>query len=866
MTRKFAILSIALVFLFVLGILAGCGGGGGGGGEGGTIVNPTSTPSSPAQQDGWVFKDSGTQVNLNSITFISSVAGWAAGDLGIILTSTDGGASWQLQISGTTSNLYGISFKNANEGIAVGEAGTILRTINGGLNWDEKVTVNTQVNGDLNGVIFQGTEGWIIGDNGLLLHTSDSGVNWELQDTGLNIRFLDVSFIDSLTGWIVGENGTVIHTTDGGKTWNLQFTGVTAHLNGVSFVNNLSGWAAGDKGTIISTNDGGQNWNVDNSGTSIDLADVFFVDVNNGWIVGKNGTILSNGASGETGSSQFKQVNTQWKIQPSGTTVNLLNVFFINPNLGFIVGETGIILITINGGQDPNTPTNTPTSTPTSTPTGTPTSTPTNTPPPNVNPTQKYWRGALPIDGSTPSPSPSVSPSPSPTQTQAINNQLLKRLNPLSGVSDSKNSTVSKQAGYGNNHDITLLSDNTAVAVFTRYDGSYNRIYSNIFSAETWHTPVLIDAVTAPSPSPSATPANSSHPRVSSAGTKAVSVFTRRVGSYDKVFANIRDGVSWSGTEAIDNVSGTAGFGNSSNPEIAVSADGSAVAVYLQVFEGTTRAYASRLVSGSWTSPQLIDNAPIVTALSSYTDSSEVKVAIDPTGKAVAVFRQNDTNSRQKIFANYFNGTTWSGPVQIDDPSGGSIRKPAVAMGPNGKAYAAFVQHDGSNNRIYANYFNGTAWQGPQIVDANLGYGADNPDVATGIAGQALIVFQEYDGDYNTGYSASGFNGTFQPAQRFDPGYFFDVGTPKVAFDRATGDAIVVFEESFGERLQDNRQSSEMPGVYANHWNGLVWKGSVLIDDGGYAFEPDIAYGSNEAFAIFRQYADGLSTYANRYK
>ncbi len=859
MNRKFAILSISLVFLFVLGILAGCSGGGGGG-ESGTIVNPTSTPSSPVQQDGWVYKDSGTQVNLNSIAFISSIAGWAAGDNGIILKSSDGGNSWQVQISGTTSNLYGISFKNADEGVAVGEAGTILRTVNGGVTWDEKVTLNTQISGDLNGVIFQGAEGWIIGDNGLLLHTSDSGVNWELQDTGLKIRFLDVSFIDSLTGWIVGENGTVLHTSDGGQSWNLQVSGVTAHLNGVSFVNNLSGWVVGDKGTIISTNDGGQTWNVENSGTTIDLADVFFVDVNNGWVVGKNGTILNNGASGETGSSQFRQTNTQWKIQSSGTTVNLLNVFFINPNLGFIVGETGIILITINGGQDPTNPTNTPTSTPTSTPTGTPTTTPTSTPTnPPPNPVNKYWRGALPVDGSTPSPSPSPSIIP----------QSLKNLSPLSGINGAKTSYSSRQAGYGNNHDITLLSNNTAVAVFTRYDGSYNRIYSNISTTNAWNNPELIDAVPTPDPSSSPTviPQNSSHPRVGSAGTKAVSVFTRRVNGYDRVYSNIRDGASWAGAQSIDNIAGTAGYGNSSNPEIAVSADGSAMAVYLQVLNGTTRAYGNHLVGGTWSGPQLIDNAPIVTALASYTDSSLVKVAVDPTGKAVAVFRQNDTSSRQKIFANYFNGTSWSGPEEIDDPSAGSVYGPAVAMGPNGEAYAAFVQYDGSNDRVYANYFNGTAWQGAQIVDANLGYGAENPDVAIGIAGQALVVFQEYDGDYETGYSASGFEGTFQPAQRFDPGYFFDVGPPKAAFDKATGDAIVVFELYFGESLQQsNRQGSEMPGVYANHWNGLGWKGSVLIDDGGYAFEPDIAYGSNEAFAIFSQYVDSLNTYANRYK
>ncbi len=40
----------------------------------------------------------------------------AVGDLGTILRTTDGGATWTPQTSGTTGPLYGVSFVDANTG------------------------------------------------------------------------------------------------------------------------------------------------------------------------------------------------------------------------------------------------------------------------------------------------------------------------------------------------------------------------------------------------------------------------------------------------------------------------------------------------------------------------------------------------------------------------------------------------------------------------------------------------------------------------------------------------------------------------------------------------------------------------------
>jgi len=60
----------------------------------------------------------------------------------------------------------------------------------------------------------------------------------------------------------------------------------------VSFIDANNGWAVGWCGTILRTTNGGMNWNSQSSGTTNDLMGVFFSDANTGTAVGNYGTIL----------------------------------------------------------------------------------------------------------------------------------------------------------------------------------------------------------------------------------------------------------------------------------------------------------------------------------------------------------------------------------------------------------------------------------------------------------------------------------------------------------------------------------------------------------------------------------------------
>ena len=58
--------------------------------------------------------------------------GWAVGDSGTVLMTTDGGATWKKQFVGAQSSLTQVFFVDARTGWVAGSAGTLLATGTGG--------------------------------------------------------------------------------------------------------------------------------------------------------------------------------------------------------------------------------------------------------------------------------------------------------------------------------------------------------------------------------------------------------------------------------------------------------------------------------------------------------------------------------------------------------------------------------------------------------------------------------------------------------------------------------------------------------------------------------------------------------------
>jgi photosystem II stability/assembly factor-like uncharacterized protein len=214
---------------------------------------------------------------LYDIYFVNPDTGWAVGgDHGafpnyvnhrVVLYTTNGGNTWSFQLNQSYEKpLVSVSFTNSTEGYAAGEWGGIIHTSNGGSSWLAKTPISSYA---LYGVYFaDSSNGWVSGEFLGLPHvasiskTTDGGNTWQTQTFGTDEYLRDIYFVDSLTGWAVGgtiggsgsnQHETILHTTDGGATWQMQASPSSSTLLGVSFVDANDGWAVGVDGTVLTT-------------------------------------------------------------------------------------------------------------------------------------------------------------------------------------------------------------------------------------------------------------------------------------------------------------------------------------------------------------------------------------------------------------------------------------------------------------------------------------------------------------------------------------------------------------------------------------------------------------------------------------
>lgn len=124
--------------------------------------------------------------------------------------------------------IHGVKF-GPQKGFAVGDGGALLTSSDGGRKWG---AVNVGLSPaalaccDFKCVAAVGPHVWVAGRPGsMLLHSPDHGKTWEVVKTTLAGPINGMFFLDETTGWLVGELGTIAGTVDGGKTWKVQRLG-----------------------------------------------------------------------------------------------------------------------------------------------------------------------------------------------------------------------------------------------------------------------------------------------------------------------------------------------------------------------------------------------------------------------------------------------------------------------------------------------------------------------------------------------------------------------------------------------------------------------------------------------------------------
>ena len=297
-------------------------------------------------QPGWQTMNSGVSVDLNSIFFLDENNGFAVGESGTVLKTTNGGTSWISTITSPAENLNAVHFFNTNEGVIAANSGVIFRTTNGGTTWS---TVATGVTDNLFSLSFSGTTGLCSGSSQTILKSTNSGSSWSIIQTGFfGGGFWGTHMLNANTGFVAGENSIfqpmLGKTTNGGTTWDFSpfyLNSNEGKLFDVHFFDANNGITAAavweGSGAVSRTTDGGNNWSTSIFGQA--FFGMHFPTGTVGHVVGMNGGIHKTTNGG-----------LSWTSQTSGTSQTLNAVFFINEFTGFAAGDNGVILKTTDGG------------------------------------------------------------------------------------------------------------------------------------------------------------------------------------------------------------------------------------------------------------------------------------------------------------------------------------------------------------------------------------------------------------------------------------------------------------------------------------------------------------------------------------
>ena len=306
------------------------------------------TLTSLSQTNPWKKLQSPVNYTLRRLTFVDSSTGWAAGELGSIIRTTNAGNNWEIQNSTVQSFITDIFFINNKTGWATTIRDTfpfntvILKTTNGGEDWIAEDFQDS--NAFMRTVFFFDSLNGFIGGT-YIAYTSDGGTSWTKADVDSNMvstfPVYEFNFYNRQFGYACGGRldiaGVVWRTTDSGLTWTAQ--GVSADevfdvfifdsLNAITLSGDPEGLYAIAK---INTMDAGLNWIYENLlfyGLSFTID---FRTYNEGWSA-SGYKFLFTSDRGET-----------WSEVETPDSSIIYDLQFLDARHGYAVGENGRVL------------------------------------------------------------------------------------------------------------------------------------------------------------------------------------------------------------------------------------------------------------------------------------------------------------------------------------------------------------------------------------------------------------------------------------------------------------------------------------------------------------------------------------------
>lgn len=236
---------------------------------------------------GWLWGNPLPQGNAIRALSFAGTQGYAAGDFGTLLHTTDAGATWTGLLSGTFTGLTEVQAIDGDSVFAGGGC-VARRSDDGGATF--KRLAFTPVESSCREQLAAGwfvspTTGYLVLTDGTVLRTDNDGDTFAQRNPLPGTRAqsgtalpTDVVFTSEQVGLASTSDGRLYRTVDGASSWTLVGTTNRA-VRSLTFVDALHGVAVGDAGLYLTTADGGTTWTPRDLGIGpIDLASVRCVD------------------------------------------------------------------------------------------------------------------------------------------------------------------------------------------------------------------------------------------------------------------------------------------------------------------------------------------------------------------------------------------------------------------------------------------------------------------------------------------------------------------------------------------------------------------------------------------------------------